>query len=242
MRIPQRAALTLALCTLGVPAAEAQMTWTDKLFVNANIGIQGGSHSLEASTNFELYDETGTLSTAQDVGGGFFFDVSAGYKVWRNLAVGIGFSRTASDDDLTVTARVPDQLVFDRLRTATATASGVSHSETAINLSGTWMLPVTDKIDVGFVFGPTIFHVNQDLPTSISVTEPGPTINSIAVTGAGKTTMGFHMGVDVTYLITPRYGVGGLARYSFGSVDLDGASDSLGVGGFQIGGGVRIRF
>lgn len=218
------------------------MTWTDKLFVNANIGIQGGSHSLETSTNFELYDETGTLSTSQDVGGGFLFDVSAGYKVWRNLAVGIGLTRTGGDDDFSVTARVPDPLEFDRLRTATAAAPGAGHSEVAINLSGTWMMPVTDKVDVGFVFGPTIFRVNQDLPTSISVAEPGPTINSTTLTGTGKTTMGFHAGVDVTYLITPRYGIGGLARYTVGSVDFEGASQNLTVGGFQVGAGVRIRF
>jgi hypothetical protein len=242
LRISTCAVLTLALCSFGVRVAEAQMTWTDKLFINANIGIQGGSHSLESSTNFDLYDETGTFSISEDVGGGFLFDVSAGYKVWRNLAVGIGFTRVASDDDLTINALVPDPVDFDRPRSVTVTAPDASHSETAINLSGTWMVPVTDKVDVGVVFGPTIFHVSQDLPTSISVTEPGPTINSTSLTGTGKTTMGFHAGVDVTYLITPRVGVGGLARYTVGSVDFDEASDNLTVGGFQLGAGVRIRF
>jgi hypothetical protein len=43
-------------------------------------------------------------------------------------------------------------------------------------------------------------------------------------------------------MVTPRYGVGGLARYSRGSIDLDNASDSLKVGGFQIGAGLRVRF
>jgi hypothetical protein len=36
--------------------------------------------------------------------------------------------------------------------------------------------------------------------------------------------------------------VGGLARYAWGSADIDGATESLGVGGFQIGVGVRYRF
>jgi hypothetical protein len=42
--------------------------------------------------------------------------------------------------------------------------------------------------------------------------------------------------------VTTRVGVGGLARYTWGSVDLAGATKSLTVGGFQIGAGVRLRF
>ena len=53
---------------------------------------------------------------------------------------------------------------------------------------------------------------------------------------------GFHLGVDVTYLVTKRFGVGGLLRYTHGSVSLEGASDALTVGGFQIGVGGRLRF
>jgi hypothetical protein len=48
--------------------------------------------------------------------------------------------------------------------------------------------------------------------------------------------------VDVTYLVTPRYGAGVLLRYTRGSVDIEGANDSLTVGGFQIGAGLRVRF
>jgi hypothetical protein len=54
--------------------------------------------------------------------------------------------------------------------------------------------------------------------------------------------MGIHFGVDITYLVTPRYGVGVLARYTWGSADITGADESVTVGGLQIGGGLRIRF
>jgi hypothetical protein len=62
------------------------------------------------------------------------------------------------------------------------------------------------------------------------------------VDDAKKTTVGINLGVDVTYLVTKRFGVGGLARYTWGSADLAGAADKLTVGGFQIGGGLRVRF
>ena len=235
----------LAVCALSAPAAEAQMTWTDQGFVNASIGVQGGSRSLATSTEFTIYDETGSLTTTQDVGGGAFFDVSGGYKVWRNLAVGIGFSRVGSEADVAVQASVPDPGVFDRPRAATANVSGSQYSELAIHLSGTWMMPVTDKVDVGFAFGPTIFLVSQDMPTALTpdnISEPGPTIQQIGLTSVDNTTVGVHFGLDATYLVTPRIGVGVLVRYSVGSADLAGATDGLTVGGFQIGGGLRLRF
>jgi hypothetical protein len=104
------------------------------------------------------------------------------------------------------------------------------------------MVPVTDKVDVGVSFGPSIFQVSQDIPTAITVTEPSATLASTSVTKVDKTTVGIHFGVDVNYMITPRWGAGVLARYAWGSADLEGATDSLTVGGFQIGGGLRVRF
>ena len=217
------------------------MTWTDRGFVNVTLGTQGPSHSLETSSNFDLYDEQGLVETNQDVAGGAFFDISGGYKVWRNLAVGLGFTRIGSDADVAVSARIPDPLVTDRLRSVSA-ATTAEHSEFSTHLTGTWMMPVTDKIDVGFSFGPTIFQVSQDVPTSISVSEPGPTVSSTSLTRAEKTTVGFHAGVDATYLITPRIGAGALLRFSRGSAALEGATEELTVGGLQFGVGVRLRF
>lgn len=236
------AGLTVAALALTASTAAAQMQWTNLGFVNVSIGAQAPSRDLATRNEFDLYNETAVLATSQDVAGGFFFEISGGYKVWRNLAVGIGFSRVASEADLVVDAEVPDPDFFDSPRLVSTTVSGAKHSQPALHLTGTWMVPVTDKIDVGVQFGPTIFFVRQDLPTSLTVSEPGPTINSLEVDKVDSTTVGVHFGVDVTYLITPRIGAGVLARYSVGSVDLEGATDGLTLGGFQIGGGIRVRF
>jgi hypothetical protein len=234
--------LCLAMCAAVAPSAHAQMTWTDTGFVNVTGGFQGGSHTLTTATLFQLYDEDGNLNSTQKVKGGGFFDISGGYKVWKNLAVGLGYSHNGSKADAVITAAVPDPAVFGQLRNVTASASGLKHSENVVHLIGTWMVPVTDKIDVGVSAGPSIFSVKQQLPSAVTVTEPGPTVSSVAVNDAKKTTVGINLGVDVTYLLTKRYGVGGLARYTWGSADLKGAADKLTVGGFQIGGGLRVRF
>lgn len=232
----------VVICAAFAPRASAQMTWTDKGFVNLTGGVQVGSHTLDTSTAFDLYDEQATVGTTQKVKGGGLFDVSAGYKVWRNFAIGAGYSMTSGKADATVSASVPDPVFFDRHRSITAAASGLKHKESVINLSGVWMVPVTDKIDVGVSAGPSIFNVKQDIPSTLTLAEPGPTVSKVSVTSPSKTTVGLNFGVDVAYMINKRFGVGGLARYTWGSVDLEGASGKLTVGGFQAGAGLRVRF
>lgn len=236
------AVLCLAMCLTVVPKAHAQMTWTDQGFVNVTVGAQTGTHTLNTATTFDLYDETAAVASGQQVKGGGLFDLSAGYKVWRNLAAAIGYSRSGSKGDTTITGVIPDPVFFDRPRAITASAADLKHTESAIHLMGVWMVPVTDKIDVGVSAGPSIFMVKQELPGALAIAEPGPTVTSVPLTKAKKTTAGINLGVDVTYLLTKRYGVGGLARYTRGSARLDGASNKLTVGGFQIGAGLRVRF
>ena len=90
--------------------------------------------------------------------------------------------------------------------------------------------------------GPTIFMVKQDIATAVNVTEPGPVISSSTVVREDKTSVGFNLGADLNYFFMKRIGAGVLARYTFGSVDLDAADDSLGLGGFEIGIGLRLRY
>ena len=226
-----------------VPAsAVAQMTWTDKGYASLNVGGQAGSHTLTTQSQFTLYEEPGSLTTSQKVGGGAFVDIGGGYKVWRNLLVALSFSHVGSDSDAAIAAQVPDIAVTDRLRPVTATLSGAKYSENALHFSAVWMVPVTDKIDVGVSLGPSVFMIKQDLATALNVSEPGPTVTSVLSEKVKKTVGGFNIGVDATYLVTKTLGAGVLMRYTVGSVNLPAATKSLTVGGFQFGVGGRYRF
>ena len=235
-------ALSLVLTVGFAPAAHAQMKWTDKGFVNVNFGVQAPSQSFTSETNPEIYGEPASIRASQDVAGGGFFDIAGGYKVWSNLVVGLGFTHVGSTADMNVNADIPDLIGFDTPRPITTTIPDAKHSQNSIHLMGTWMVPVTDKVDVGVQFGPTIFLVSQDVPGIPTIQEPGPTITSFPIEKQDKTTVGFHLGVDMAYMVTPRYGAGLLLRYTWGSADIAGASDSVTVGGLQIGGGLRVRF
>jgi hypothetical protein len=233
--------LCLAVCALGAAPAEAQMTWTDKAFVNVNVGSNSGSIDLGGDTTFSLYDETGTTSYAAEVKPRQLFDISGGMKVWRNLAIGAGFSRSSKTVSTTVTATVPDPLFFDAPRTTSTDVTGLKHSQQAVHLMAVWMVPVTDKIDVAVSAGPSFWSVKQDLPGAVAISEPGP-VASVAKESFDESTVGINIGADVTYLITKMFGAGVMLRYSGASVDVGTPSQKIDVGGFQFGGGLRVRF
>ena len=234
----------LALCLCAAPSMVSAQTmqWTDKGYVAVSGGAQVGSDDLNTSSTFTIYDESASVSSAQKVKGDGFFDIGGAYRVWgRNLLAGINYSHTASDTDVSVNASIPDPRVFDRPRTVSASQSGAKHKENAVHLSAIWMMPVANKLDVGIFAGPSIFAIKQQTISDLTVTEPGPNV-SAPLRDVKKTTVGVNLGVDLQYLVWKKWAVGGLARYSWGSASISGASKKLTVGGFQIGAGARYRF
>jgi hypothetical protein len=228
--------------------AEAQMmTWDGNGFVSANIGVQTSGDEIGVDARRDLFGEQLTVGSAAEIGGGSLWDFAAGYRVWRNLVVGVGYSFFANDTDTTATLSVPNPLVTDAPRTGNVTA-GLEHSQRALHFSASWMIPVTDKIDTAISFGPSIFFVRQDLVTDVAFSEVGFPFTSINVQGPvvteiDETGSGFHVGADVTYRVADRIGVGGFLRYAAGGVDAPATTaGEIDAGGVQIGFGLRYRF
>jgi len=222
------------------------MQWTDKGYISVNGGGQVGSDTIATSSTFTLYDETATVSTSQKVKGGGLFDIGGAYRVWgHNLLAGVSYTHTASKSDVALTATLPHPVFFDQPRTVNSTLSGAKHSEDVVHIAAIWMMPIASKLDIGIFGGPSIFAVKQDTVSTVTVTETAdvahPTVNA-PLTRVSKTAVGVNIGVDVQDLIGKKWGVGGIARYSASSIDLPGATESLSVGGFQIGAGGRFRF
>jgi Outer membrane protein beta-barrel domain len=241
--------LALGLTLAAASDARAQMAWLDNVFVNVNLGVQINSNDFETTNIFTVYDEDATITSAQSLGTEpVFLDIHAGYRIRRNLAVGIGVSMYTSDSDVTATAQIPHPLFFDQFRTVTVTASGAEHRTISTNLMAVWFWPYTKQIDFAFSAGPSIMAVKQDVVTGVTIApETGPSftnpeVTDVIVTGETETVFGLNLGVDATYMINERYGAGFGIRYLWGSADLPGSGDSLTVGGFQILGGLRVRF
>jgi opacity protein-like surface antigen len=238
------------LIVLGVPRAEAQViNWDDRAFFNVSLGYQTQSHDFDSTKTFPLYGETAILKAGHEIGSGALLDLSGGARVWRNVGIGIGYSRFQNTDDILVEASLPHPVFVDRPRQVSVPATGLEHTESAIHLFGLWMLPVSDKMDVAIFLGPTFFSVKQDLVTDLQIPQPESPPYAGMVTGVIKNTaddnaVGLNLGIDVSYMVTSQFGGGIFLRYSGTSTDLSAAGQevSMDVGGFQFGLGLRVRF
>ena len=247
----------LTVCVFGLMLLSSQafaqaLPWEGRGFVNVNLGMQVKSTSLvTANETFgPIYDESGKLTTAQTIDSQApFFDIGAGVRLFGNFGAGVSYSRLSTEGSAVVTATVPSPLVYDQPRTANSTATGLKHVEQGYHFQAVWMLPVTDKFDVVFSAGPTLFQLEQDVVASPQISEVGPPYTTVNMTTSTVTVsdsqIGFNVGADLTYRFANNVGVGAMVRYAGATVGLTpegGSALDVKVGGFQLGGGLRVRF
>jgi len=227
--------LSTALTVSAQTAAPEQ-----RAFLNVSAGGQFQTHDFTSVTTFELYDETGSVTANQTVGGGFVFDVTGGYHFARSFAGAIGVSTFNGSGGAASVASIPSPLFVGKptIKEFDASQYGdLKQTNVAINFQIVWMTSITPKLDLAAFGGPSVIHVSQDIASAT------PVLNSTATVERQTATTGKagNVGVDLTYRINNRFGVGGFIRYLGGSVDLP-AIEGLGIGGVQAGGGIRVRF
>ena len=242
------AAEASAQTAAGVPPAPGRFT------ISVNGGFQVASQDLLRVTTFTLYDEEARVEIAQnDIEGGGFLDLGATVRLRGNLGAGISYARVESSNDGVVTGSIPHPLLFDQPRTLTASASDLQHKEQGVHVYATWFIPFTEKLDFTVSAGPSFFNVSQDFIQTVAFSETPPftsvTVDEVRELNLKENTVGFNVGVDANYAVTRAYGVdlgvGVLLRFTRGEADFQvNEGDAIGVkaGGFQIGGGVRVRF
>jgi len=230
-----------------------------RVFVNLNYGGLTQKQDLKQGGTFPLYplpgDESGSWEADHRIEGGPFFDIGGGFKVLDNIFVGASFTqRSKQTRDVTVNASVlPHPIFTDTFRSASATVTGLEHKERAVHLQALWQVPVTVEFDVTLFAGPTFFTIEDELVSGFSITEAGGDFTSVSLAdirteGQKHTTTGFHVGFDAQYMFMKNAGVGGMIRYSKGSVDLTAPADTgsetfkIDTGGLEIGAGLRFRF
>lgn len=243
MKRRQMAGAVLGMLLTGATAASAQIpAWKDRGFVNVNFGGQAGSHDDTSHFAFTLYEENATVDAKHSVGNGAFFDVLAAGRIWDNLALGIDFEKRSAKGDGALTGSLPDPIVFDSPRAVSTTVAGLNHSETWVAIPLIYVWPFTDKIDIMIMGGPSVANVKLDSVSSVSVSETGngPQIN-VTTSSVSKSIWGALVGADVRYMLSKQFGVGGFARYNAAHGHLSG-DQKLDVGGFQVGGGIRVKF
>lgn len=238
MKTTSIVALVAGFVLTVTPDARAQAQTGRMAFVSINAGGQAQTRTFRDSSNFSLFGETALVAGNQTVNGGFVFDASAGYRVWRNLYLALGVSAFRVRGDAAIAASIPNALRPGRPTTFTAEALGLRQTDVSLNMQALWEMPINDRIDLSIFLGPSLVHVSQEFATATpaSGVERAAVVTQSANTGKAGTG-----GVDLRYKLTNRTGLGVFVRYAGGEVDLP-LIEKLKVGGVQAGGGLRFRF
>lgn len=226
-------------------------------FVQVGGGAQSGSHTLDSTSTFSIYDETGTIAGTQEFGGGAILNVGGGARVWKNLVVALNYTRNSDTMDTAVLARVPHPLFANRLRETTQQITDLKHTEHAYHLSAMWMIPFREDLTLGVGGGPSFVGVSHDFASAARVqeTDGAPNfaavaIEDLSITRGKKTATTVNVGADLTYTLpfdlgqVGRVGATLGVRYAGGTVALPGATGEVDVkyGGVQFWGGLRVSF
>lgn len=242
-------ALTLAGAAFTAIDARAQSTGRDSGWLSVNLGSQAAPTTFTGATTNQTNVETGTVTTSYPIRAARVFDVGAGARIWRNLGVGVSLSYTTQDDTLEITTRVPHPFFFNQIRTVTGQQEGVVRQETGVHIQAVWMIPATSHVRIGVFGGPSVILVKQGVVTTVNVTETYPydtaTFASADAPEQSRNAVGFHAGVDGSYMFNERIGVGGVARFTRAHATFtlaDGGTVSADLGGAQLAAGLRVRF
>jgi hypothetical protein len=222
---------------------------TERIFIAVDGTYQVGSKGFSDSESFPSNAETATYSGTYDVKPGPAFNIAGSGLVTRRFGVGVGVSRYSRTTPIAVTASIPHPFFFNRARSLTDTVNG-TREELAVHVQARAMLPMqSQRMQVAVYAGPSFFSVKQDVLTRVGFAEAYPYDSITSAPGqmsnVSKSKVGFNAGADVAYFFTRQVGVGGTAQYAGTTIQLPSAGGDdvdAKVGGFQVGGGLRLRF
>jgi len=241
--------LIAGLLLAGASETAAQSPLNGKLFISVNGGAQTQSRTIDNSGSLGLYNQTASWTTSQSVPSGGLFDISVGYKVWRDFGLALGYSQFSETGTVVGSASIPSSISFTQPpRQVAINETPAERSDRNVYLVAMWFIPIKQKIDFAIAIGPSFTRVKQDLVVDsqqfreniVNAANSGTTIQPVLVNQSG-TANGILVGLDGRYMFTPMIGAGAFIRYNGGSVDLADAP-GLDAGGFQLGIGGRFQF
>jgi len=227
---------------------QTSKVWKGRGFVVIGAGAQVMGPGYTSTATFKVHAEDASLNADASIGVGPLFAARGGARVWKNLALGGGLAVASTSQSLAVTGRLPHPFQFNQFRQVEGSAEGLERLETLAAFEASWLMAVTRRIDM-FVFGgPAYIHVRQDMATKIQFTESYPydsaTFTGVETVSLSGGALGVTAGVDVSYLLTRRLGVGGELRYSYAKTTLTPSTQpaSVPLGGLQVAFVARLLF
>lgn len=244
-----RALLIGLIFAMGTQPAFAQNGWIGRARVSVSVGWQADAGGVSEETSVIEYLEPMPIATGMPATAVSFVDAGLVIRLLGNLGAGVAVSSLNAGGDARVNAQVPHPFHFNRPRSVTGEAYGVHRQEVGVHTDVVYLAPVSDRLELIFQAGATFFQVTQDLVSDVTYSETYPFDTAIfsktSAVQIAESRTGYNAGVDVTWKVSPRWGIGGLVRFSRAHMpfEVNGATAAtIDVGGLQAGGGLRLAF
>jgi len=228
--------------------------WFD---VNFGFAVPGESR-YRAVYEPSLFGELASVSADYHSPTGAEFDFGGGFMFRPGFGVGVSFAGTAHEDNAELAISIPHPRFANAHATDSApTDAKLVRVESSVNIHAMLVSPVSDRITTRLFGGPSYFRIRQDAVGLVRYDQvfllfsPG---NVVEITGYEPSLIdfdenggwGFHVGGDISFYFTRVVGLGVFGKYSRGTVGvldpLSGSNLEFTTGGFQSGGGLRLRF
>jgi len=223
--------------------------WRDRGYISVNGIFEAGTSAFSQTQSWPSFAETANVNIAFPAKDSSGFDIGGGFRLWRNMAVGIGITAISRSMTTTVSGSLPNPLYLNRPIPLSG-GFDASDNQLGLHLQVAWVVPMPPKMQLALFGGPSIFSVKQTVVQAqgIGLASAYPfesgSISSAHTTEASKTAIGFGAGVDVAYFFTRTIGVGGIVRFTRAPASFPVAgqpSVEVNAGGFQVGAGLRVR-
>jgi hypothetical protein len=229
----------LAACLLIVMGASPAAAQDRTFFIDLHAGGQLSDSAIDTDATFTLYGEDANIKTRQEIGAMGMFDVRFGVRLGAKAGAALSVSGAEAKYDGQVAASLPNSLVINQYNNFTQDVPGMTRRELGYHLQFLYFIPASERLVLTVGAGPSFVQVQQPV---IDVTViPGTQNLDVQVPKNRGTVPAFNVGLDATYALAPRFGVGLFSRFVAGSKDFDDIAD-VSVTSFQIGGGVRLGF
>ena len=256
MRLSFVLAAALVCGSPAIGSAQVQVPsrgWFDVNFaaVNPHQGPQQSTTIAVSASGLPAMVDAAIPELNTGIGAG----AEAGFNIANGIGIGVRYEEARWDysSEIVVVASDP-VFLFGTASDSDVTGDDLERRERTIDFSVQWTAPVNQRITIRMFAGPTLHYVDQDMVSNVAFAptfDPAGQINGVAITGHEQrrveaSTVGFHVGGDVSVFFSRHIGVGVGVRSNHADVDvtdpLSNEPATLSLTRFTLSTGLRVRF
>lgn len=237
----------------------AQFRWEDRVFVHAGGGYQIDNKGFSYEDSQVIFEELATAGFDVKGTNDFVWEVGGGVRIVNNLGVGVTYTQYNAEENGLLTVTIPHPVFFNMPETSTLEVPA-KREEKVVHIEIAYVFPLGSKVQLRAFGGPSHFDFKQGAVADVMLNgslndflEFSVDLSNPIRKDVSGTVWGYNLGADLSVLFSKNIGVGGAFRWSRASTDVENVleftrtetpntSASIDLGGFQLLGGIRLRF